>query len=407
MPKKLNEVTKATGKLKDACWSGYTAVGMKKKNGKSVPNCVPVKEEKYDEDEYDQEGDMAKTQLRSIIHDAKELHDMLEDNENLPEWVQSKITLAQDYISTVHDYMGSKQEESVDLKVGDKVHAGYRYKGGMGFKGTVHKVEPEHVYINVGKDKYGDRIVKASHKVVTKESINEMDSQGYKGHRGDEDPGKGPEKYVKPTKIKNLEKNTKKELTKSFDKAYKDVKEGTEEKGRFHSGAPKTLVKAPTLVSSKKDDIPFKGPYSTAPGEAVKDKSGAVHTPLSRAKHIAKMAMAKQMKMREQYPKDNRNVDLQHVSEAFAGDHVSVTGGEHKDKTGTICGFHGNVYEVKPKDSGDHIFVHKNHINVTKSVGESVETEPNVKKDDKVKITGKKDKFIKDPTLTPLILRQA
>ena len=127
-------MTKATGKLKDACWSGYTAVGMKKKNGKSVPNCVPVKEEKYDEDEYDQEGDMAKTQLRSIIHDAKELHDMLEDNENLPEWVQSKITLAQDYISTVHDYMGSKQEESVDLKVGDKVHAGYRYKGGMGFK---------------------------------------------------------------------------------------------------------------------------------------------------------------------------------------------------------------------------------------------------------------------------------
>ena len=181
----------------------------------------------------------------------------------------------------------------------------------------------------------------------------------------------------------------------------------SEEKGRFHSGAPKTLVKAPTLVSSKKDDIPFKGPYSTAPGEAVKDKSGAVHTPLSRAKHIAKMAMAKQMKMREQYPKDNRNVDLQHVSEAFAGDHVSVTGGEHKDKTGTICGFHGNVYEVKPKDSGDHIFVHKNHINVTKSVGESVETEPNVKKDDKVKVSGKKDKFIKDPTLTPLILRQA
>jgi len=119
------------------------------------------------------------------------------------------------------------------------------------------------------------------------------------------------------------------------------------------------------------------------------------------------MAMAKQMKMREQYPKDNRNVDLQHVSEAFAGDHVSVTGGEHKDKTGTIHGFHGNVYEVKPKDSGDHIFVHKNHVNVTKSVGESVETEPNVKKDDKVKITGKKDKFIKDPTLTPLILRQA
>lgn len=34
---------KATGDLKDACWKGYTAVGMKTKNGKKVPNCVKVK----------------------------------------------------------------------------------------------------------------------------------------------------------------------------------------------------------------------------------------------------------------------------------------------------------------------------------------------------------------------------
>lgn len=29
---------------KDPCWSGYRQLGMKKKNGKEVPNCVPVKE---------------------------------------------------------------------------------------------------------------------------------------------------------------------------------------------------------------------------------------------------------------------------------------------------------------------------------------------------------------------------
>ena len=29
---------------KDPCWKGYTAVGMKKKNGRKVPNCVPIKE---------------------------------------------------------------------------------------------------------------------------------------------------------------------------------------------------------------------------------------------------------------------------------------------------------------------------------------------------------------------------
>ena len=29
----------------DPCWDGYQQYGMKKKNGKQVPNCVPVKEE--------------------------------------------------------------------------------------------------------------------------------------------------------------------------------------------------------------------------------------------------------------------------------------------------------------------------------------------------------------------------
>lgn len=31
--------------MKNPCWKGYRAYGLKKKNGKTVPNCVPVKEE--------------------------------------------------------------------------------------------------------------------------------------------------------------------------------------------------------------------------------------------------------------------------------------------------------------------------------------------------------------------------
>lgn len=37
----INEVKKPTGDLKKACWKGYTAVGTKEKNGRTVPNCVP------------------------------------------------------------------------------------------------------------------------------------------------------------------------------------------------------------------------------------------------------------------------------------------------------------------------------------------------------------------------------
>ena len=86
--------------------------------------------EAKDPAEYDQEGDMAKTQLRSIKYHADELHEMLSDNDNLPEWVQSKLTLAQDYLQTVCDYMYSKDEvneekKSVEVKVnaaGDAPH---------------------------------------------------------------------------------------------------------------------------------------------------------------------------------------------------------------------------------------------------------------------------------------------
>jgi hypothetical protein len=70
--------------------------------------------DKTDIGEYDQEGDMAKSDLRSIVANAQKLHDMIDDADNLPEWVQSKITKAEDYISTVANYMAAEMNESVN-----------------------------------------------------------------------------------------------------------------------------------------------------------------------------------------------------------------------------------------------------------------------------------------------------
>ena len=70
-----------------------------------------IADDKEEPGEYDFEGDMAKTQLKSIIRNSMELHDMLEDDDNLPEWVQSKITLAEDYMTTVYNYMTSEKDE--------------------------------------------------------------------------------------------------------------------------------------------------------------------------------------------------------------------------------------------------------------------------------------------------------
>jgi len=63
-----------------------------------------------DKGEYDYEGEMAKNQLTTMIDAATELKGMLGDDDNLPEWVQSKITKATDYIDSVRDYLKSESE---------------------------------------------------------------------------------------------------------------------------------------------------------------------------------------------------------------------------------------------------------------------------------------------------------
>jgi hypothetical protein len=67
-----------------------------------------------DRGEYDREGDMAKEQMHTIMSAAKELHGMLKDEENLPEWVQKKITLAKEYIDTARDYMATQHAERAE-----------------------------------------------------------------------------------------------------------------------------------------------------------------------------------------------------------------------------------------------------------------------------------------------------
>jgi len=74
-----------------------------------------LKEETAEErGEYNYEGDMAKSSLRTIIRNAQAMHDMLEEDTNLPEWVQSKLTLAEDYLVSATQYMQSEMQESVE-----------------------------------------------------------------------------------------------------------------------------------------------------------------------------------------------------------------------------------------------------------------------------------------------------
>ena len=73
-----------------------------------------AKEEK-DPEEYDNEGKMMKSQLRQICSANEKLMSMVKDDDNLPEWVQSKVTKATDYIRSVRDYLESEKMEEKTL----------------------------------------------------------------------------------------------------------------------------------------------------------------------------------------------------------------------------------------------------------------------------------------------------
>ena len=53
---------------------------------------------------------MAKQQLQQIASTAQSLHDKLNDDDEIPEWTQSKIAVAEDNIDAVADHLGYKMD---------------------------------------------------------------------------------------------------------------------------------------------------------------------------------------------------------------------------------------------------------------------------------------------------------
>ena len=84
------------------------AIAMKKAGKTPKSECK-------DPNEYDMEGDYAKTQLQTIERMARILKARLRDEENLPEWVQTKLARAESMLVTVTDYLISQQERSGDM----------------------------------------------------------------------------------------------------------------------------------------------------------------------------------------------------------------------------------------------------------------------------------------------------
>ncbi len=98
-----------------------------------------TKESLYEGMHADYEGKMAKAQLISIVKNAKDLFDSMDDNTQLKAWIQSKLTKAEDYISSVRTYLDGeslstttplmhngeavKDDQGAALNIGDVVKA--------------------------------------------------------------------------------------------------------------------------------------------------------------------------------------------------------------------------------------------------------------------------------------------
>jgi hypothetical protein len=154
------------------CWPGHRKVGTQPGTGKNagerVNDCEKIGED-HSEDpedpenysEYDNEGDMAKDDLRTINDAAQELYDILDSDDNLPEWVQAKITKAVDYIDTVRDYTKANNY-SEDAQTNEAEYQGRKVPLGKKMAGDVKKSK---VYVRkpngkVVKVNFGDKKMK-------------------------------------------------------------------------------------------------------------------------------------------------------------------------------------------------------------------------------------------------------
>ena len=150
-----------------------------------------------DKGEYDQEGDMARDQLHTLVKASKELHSILADDDNLPEWVQSKITKALDYIKSANDYMDQEKHDADSAEpVAEKaVSKAQRAAAGIAYaakKGKLPKSELRGASKEMAKMDSGElkKFAKTKEKGLP-EKVKEADAETKPAKKGGFEFGKG------------------------------------------------------------------------------------------------------------------------------------------------------------------------------------------------------------------------
>jgi len=287
--KPFEEASSAAVKLQKAFQREQERTARERKAGEELMNQKkpePVKEdvsEAKDEQEYGYEGDMAMNQLETVIRHATYLKDMMKPDTDLPEWVQSKITLATDYLQTACDYMTSEMKE-------ETVNEGNGYDDNRtGFAKKPREDDEGHAPT---KFKAKDPMSRPHTVHVDGKPWKKFDN----GHQAHAAANTLSAKGKKATAIAH----------------YKEENMQEEVKDEYARKVDKYLKKK----YSKDDTPPFDGPYKKT-DKVITDKSGAKHSPMSRARDLARAAAQRASKPAKLKESDSRKAAI--VKDAVKG----------------------------------------------------------------------------------------
>ena len=313
--KKIIEAAKMKGK--DPCWKGYQMVGTKNKNGKEVPNCVP--------EEVQQEGAVPSGEsvitvkhrtsgktLRISSNAAAKYRAMGYHFHPTNEEVEQIDELSND---TLKSYLQkSKDQEGTGLgRQGAGAKHQYSYENSQnGKRNAINRLDARQGKIG----KYG---VVPKVPGYNKEEVEQIEELSNATLRGYADKARAdiqktlPKLHTDPKAAGRVEKRISGLAASTVAKVKNNMK--SEEVENCDTPAKKSLMKRsekPTayvhegrmkdIVTNKQEDERLakqKGswkvetPWKKVKSDVVVDKSGARHTPMSRARDLARKAFSK------------------------------------------------------------------------------------------------------------------
>jgi hypothetical protein len=164
------------------------SIGAKGPSGKSKLMTKEGDVDITDQGEYDQEGDMAKDDIKTIVRHAQALRKVLGDNDNLPEWVQSKLAKIEGMMISIDEYMQNQEgDDGEEEPIAEKAVSKQQQK----FMGMAHAMQKGEKVKGASKElkkvartmkpKDTEDFAKTKHKGLPEKKKKEVDENSEEG----------------------------------------------------------------------------------------------------------------------------------------------------------------------------------------------------------------------------------